>query len=495
MSLKVSTRMYKVQELGDCFLLRFAKGSGKSKKSCNVLIDCGSFRNKKESVARMNEIAASIKKDIGDEPLHVVIGTHQHNDHLSGFVHAEKIFETIDIEQVWLSWLDNPKDKLASGLRKEQEKALTKLEFMARALHARFPDSHARHRVTDVLGFSGDIERKNLKEPLVPAKGIEFLKRTGNSPVQYLEPGQILDLPNLKDSVKVYVLGPPMNRDLLRDISASGDESYDHRLAAASTQADNIVSAFSNYNKVTDDEEPDLEKWEELHFPFTDFYKIRADDFPTWEITLPDGTKSDRCKKVWASYNNKKQAWRKIDDEWLDEAGNLALYMDSYTNNTSLVVAFELVDAGKFLLFVGDAQTGNWISWKNIEWDNPPKNFTLDELLANTILYKVGHHCSHNATLKQGGLELMGHEHLVAMIPVDESDSNIMKPNGWKMPAKNLYKKLLEKTRNRVMRMDHGFGKNCAPVMENGKGKWDSMTLPHSVENNDLYVEYTITLK
>jgi hypothetical protein len=46
------------------------------------------------------------------------------------------------------------------------------------------------------------------------------------------------------------------------------------------------------------------------------------------------------------------------------------------------------------------------------------KTMTGPDLLKRAIFYKVGHHGSHNATLKEKGLEEM--ERLrVAMIPVD----------------------------------------------------------------------------
>ena len=37
--------------------------------------------------------------------------------------------------------------------------------------------------------------------------------------------------------------------------------------------------------------------------------------------------------------------------------------MNKATNNANLVLAFELSKGGKVLLFVGDAQAGNWWSW------------------------------------------------------------------------------------------------------------------------------------
>jgi len=44
---------------------------------------------------------------------------------------------------------------------------------------------------------------------------------------------------------------------------------------------------------------------------------------------------------------------------------------------------------------------------------------TGPDLLARTVFYKVGHHGSHNATLRQQGLEQMKRLK-TAVIPVDE---------------------------------------------------------------------------
>src|SRR4051794_21648303 len=101
-----NVRMYRLDELGDCFLITFTAAGRKSR----MLIDCGSFRNSNKSADRVKKIAAAIDTELASAPLDVVVGTHQHNDHLSGFVHAQKEFEKIKIKQVWLSWLDDPTD-------------------------------------------------------------------------------------------------------------------------------------------------------------------------------------------------------------------------------------------------------------------------------------------------------------------------------------------------------------------------------------------------
>ena len=60
--------------------------------------------------------------------------------------------------------------------------------------------------------------------------------------------------------------------------------------------------------------------------------------------------------------------WRRIDKEWLYSAEQLALDMNDQTNNSSLVLAFELGKGGKVLLFAADAQRGNWLSWARKSW-------------------------------------------------------------------------------------------------------------------------------
>ena len=47
-------------------------------------------------------------------------------------------------------------------------------------------------------------------------------------------------------------------------------------------------------------------------------------------------------------------AFSRIGDDWLGAAEQLALDLNSYTNNASLVLAFELSPGGKVLLFAAD---------------------------------------------------------------------------------------------------------------------------------------------
>lgn len=80
--IKVTIRSYDVG-FGDCFLLTFHYKN----QDRHVLIDFGSMRhptNKTVTKNYMNHIAHLIKADCGGK-LHVIVATHRHQDHISGF--------------------------------------------------------------------------------------------------------------------------------------------------------------------------------------------------------------------------------------------------------------------------------------------------------------------------------------------------------------------------------------------------------------------------
>ncbi len=444
--LSASVRMYRLHELGDCFLLTFRAGPDTSR----MLIDCGSFRNSGASKARLKEIVAHIDEECDKKGLNVVVGTHQHNDHLSGFVHCHEEFKAIGVKEVWLSWLDDPKDGLAKGVADSQRR-LTKALYAAReGLKSRPIGARGRSAVEvldDMLGFYG---AKGSAPPALPAQGTENLRVLSGKAPEYLRPGRVLDMPGLPPGlVRVYVLGPPRDTDLLYRKNPRTGESYDHALAAAELAATKWLDASAcRMGEISS---------EEQQYPFNGIWKRRK------------GTGSSELRKLISKYRSPACAWRTIDDDWLEQGESLALFLDSYTNNSSVVLAIELVESGKVLLFAADAQTGNWLSWEKIPWVAP--GISLDDLLKRTVLYKVGHHASHNATLV-AMLEKMTHPDLVALIPVHKKDPNIAKENGWRMPAPKLLRKLRKKTSNRVLQMDDKPALDCHPGKEPALSSW-----------------------
>jgi glyoxylase-like metal-dependent hydrolase (beta-lactamase superfamily II) len=461
--------MYRLLELGDCFLLTFTAGASKSR----MLIDCGSFRNTAASAARLDQITKAIAKQLAGAPLDVVVGTHQHNDHLSGFVHCEAAFRNIGIQQVWLSWLDDPADPRAQTIGKAHHNLMLQLHAAHAALRASAKGSRERpvaarslEVLEDVLGFYG---ASATAPPEVPAKAVKILKAIGARKPSYLKPGQTLDLPGVPaGSVRVHVFGPPRSdTDLFRSEPKKG-ESYDPALTAANLLAARFLEAARQRQRRPAAGEDD--------YPFN--ARCRRST---------DRSRSPALTALVKRYRARAVDWRTIDDDWMQQAETLALYLDTFTNNSSLVLAIELVASGKVLLFAADAQTGNWSSWADVSWSEP--GVSTDDLLARTVFYKVGHHASHNATLV-AAFEKMGTPDLVALIPVNKKDPNITKPNGWKMPARNLFKRLKEKTSNRVLQMDCVNPPECNPDAAPAKAAWNKAGIKPRI--SDMSVEIDI---
>ena len=181
--------------------------------------------------------------------------------------------------------------------------------------------------------------------------------------------------------------------------------------------------------------------------------------------------------------------WRRIDHDWMSVAGELALNLDSNTNNTSLVLAIEFIDSGKVFLFPADAQYGNISSWPALSWSIKDQNgqqskVTGADLLSRTVLYKVGHHGSHNATLKGQELEQMNSSELVAMIPVNRA---MAKKKHWNMPLPQLLARLEEKARGRVLLDDEDVLPQRSAALSDGE--WATFTGMASVQT--LWVDLT----
>jgi hypothetical protein len=114
------------------------------------------------------------------------------------------------------------------------------------------------------------------------------------------------------------------------------------------------------------------------------------------------------------------------------------------------------------LLFTGDAQRGSWISWAPLAWADGAGQVTARDLLGRVALYKVGHHGSHNATLKGRagdahpnlgwlGLDEAGEE-FVAFIPANRPWAYEKKK--WRHPLEDIEKALASKAAGRVFRLD-----------------------------------------
>ncbi|WP_460881132.1 MBL fold metallo-hydrolase [Pontibacter rugosus] len=409
------------------FIVFFEGGS-----TCHVLIDCGVFVGTPGAKDRMQKIALDIKETCKGV-LDVVVATHEHWDHLSGFSFAEHIFEQIDIHEVWVAWTEDMQHPLAQALREERHQTLKALHGAVNRLKVADPERASE--IEDVLSFHGPLMATGK---VGTAEQIALVQKWGK--VKYLRPGeQTITLPNLPD-LKIYVLGPPEDAVLVRRSNPKKGQVYEKEMMAECFLSESEYNSF--YAAAISDTEV-------AQAPFHQRFVIPLSETHTNSLY---GSFFEQ-RYGFGAEQGQGPAWRRIDIDWLGVSDQLALALDSNTNNTSLVLAFEIAKE-KVLLFPGDAQVGNWLSWDKYSWEEEGREITGADLVKRTILYKVGHHGSHNATLAAKGLELMESDDLMALLPVDEEQAARKR---WLMPFAPLYKRLIEKTHGRILRADSGI--------------------------------------
>ena len=101
--------MYRVG-FGDCFLLSLPVNG----KSEHILVDCGVHSG--GDIGTLETAVKHIAKETGGK-LALVIATHAHQDHISGFGRYDEIFKSFDVGEVWLPWTENPRDRQAVKLK------------------------------------------------------------------------------------------------------------------------------------------------------------------------------------------------------------------------------------------------------------------------------------------------------------------------------------------------------------------------------------------
>lgn len=460
----IKIRMYR-HGLGDSFLLAFQENG----QARYLLIDCGIHTAQTGNTALIHDVAKNIASACGGRLDYVVV-THEHTDHVSGFVRAYDVFKDIELGEVWLGWTENQDDAQAARLRESRQAALSVLKEALKRLKEKHKDKPTsdESRISGLIGFFDGLDEGELGMPglaavqelaasarktKTKASGSELafylLRKQAKEGARFLEP---TTTPWKIGELRFFVLGPPRDEKLLTTSDpSSGEESevylegrqpFDRRHSFAAA----LRSAVDGPG-LSKAEEAELE----LFFPFDECHRVPI-----------QGRRSRHHAAAWEFYEKNYQGrkrskdgdieWRQIDEAWLGAAGELALHLEADTNNTSLAIAIELCDCdGKVLLFPGDAQVGSWLSWGKQSWIVEGKSVGIRDLFKRMAFYKVSHHASHNGTLKKDGLELMGDD-FVAMIPVHRETA--AKLRGWNMPYGKLLKRLEEKTAHRVLRSD-----------------------------------------
>lgn len=527
----VKVRMYR-QGHGDCFLLAFR---GKKGKPVYVLIDCGYKPGSNGSCYNLREIGDVIEdiKVATGAHLDLVVITHEHQDHVNGFWKKEAPpFEDFKVGAAWFAWTEDPEDSLANELRERHRDQLLGLIGARNRLAVANGDDNTEWlddlltlelgldfvagetRASQFAAAANDRKKKN-PENSVNKQGMKLIKdKATEKNVKYIKPHDgIHKIPGV-EGVRVFAFGPPYDASLIADEDPKGSEAF----------PDNSFRLASFLFAVREPEEGEVGEKRQLSpfarrftVPWEDRFKDErckeflgrwygcqsvADKTTGTSVTPgavppPSATvKSDELRDVLPGAD-----WRRIDTDWLHSAEQFALALNRGVNNTSLVLAFELTKSGKVLLFVGDAQRGNWISWTAGEWKDDDKKvgvkrdgdkkITARDLMARTVLYKVGHHGSHNATLSgtaddpYPNLAWMGRgkyaNEFTAMITAVSDWAHHKQKPPWNHPLESIKEALLDKAENRVFQTDTEI----------------DVTEPHwkackGIKSNALYFEYEI---
>lgn len=351
---RLTLRCYGVG-FGDCFLLTFHYAGRTGDR--HVLIDFGSTQrppNARRDLMKL--IARDIAAVVGPR-LHVLVATHRHADHISGFATNKAGTGTGDIiarlqpqlvVQPWTERPDAPADFIGTGTSMKAADDALRLALTRMSAVAASASREARHLPDSV--------RKAIR--FVAANGISNRSAVENlaamgakTKAAYVRYGmKVAAFKSLLPGVSVSILGPPTIKQ----------------------KADVLDQKPTNR----------AEYWH-----FARFWAMRAADAvsPASEVLFPHARSHKSLRSM------------PVEDRWFVRrlravrAGQLlglVRSMDDALNNTSVILLFEA--GGKKLLVPGDAQWENWELALNRD----------AAALRDVDVYKVGHHGSLNATPK-----------------------------------------------------------------------------------------------
>ena len=417
---EVRVRLYS-EGLGDCFLLAFPRPK-RPDDPCYLLIDCGAAKSDPGRKARASQVVENIALATGGH-LDVLVITHQHFDHVSGFQDVWQQWKKIVVDALYLPWTESTAEKgehsSTTDFRKVLEKAAEQAEKQG-----------ALSSPPDIGAPEGPGDMDEI---------MTFIRSLPSSAPRYFVPGDVFRLPGADSHG--YVLGPPLPTqaddkgrryiELLVDGASGVMYSYED----LGMKVDSGRPSGPRSISVSDDQGiPALASGILSQGPLTDLATRHDDETFSpfspelrldWDAAMSSGF-------FQQTYAFPKTDWRNVNTDWMASSSALALRAGGFTNNVSFVIAFDLPGSDKMLLFPGDAQVGSWLSWHDIQnWNfrdtpsdscNPPGAGTsqtlMENLLSRVAFYKVGHHGSHNATIKDKGLEKMTRKDLVAFVPV-----------------------------------------------------------------------------
>jgi beta-lactamase superfamily II metal-dependent hydrolase len=359
----IRVRMYRVG-FGDFFLLTVPGKNGPA----HILIDCGVHA---ANIGSINDCIQDMKKETGNH-LALVILTHYHADHMSGFASNYDDFAEFDVGAVWITNRLDPSNPKHANLMAQLTSVAQQLKLQ---LGARTDETsiQAARKVENALGVASEDGGGGSN-----AKALRLLQSgfKNKPPVYYYQGGNDPTLPDeLEGMITAEILGPsPIDSDGEFAASDNKTEQYLTALGETGIPDTGKLQPF------------DIKTWKA---GAGDYPQITFDEFDTRIDGGDQASKRDGVSKLQSTLAAMQP----------DTLAATADKLDGTLNNQSLVVLFTC--QGKKLLFVGDAQWGNWAYWlygKAVTGSDPGITQRAKDILGSIDFYKVGHHGSTNAT-------------------------------------------------------------------------------------------------
>src|ERR1044072_320564 len=160
-------RMYR-QGLGDCFLITLPR----KPEPFHLLLDCGALKSRHYGDQEMKDVVNDIirtttrvKTSRGRKVTHArldaVAVTHEHWDHISGFIQARDLYEKVAIENVWVAWTEEPNNELAQHLKNQFKKKKQAVEKALALISERQKENELmglyQKAISGLFGFFGEF--------------------------------------------------------------------------------------------------------------------------------------------------------------------------------------------------------------------------------------------------------------------------------------------------------------------------------------------------
>ena len=357
----VSIRMYNVG-FGDCFLLTF----NYPRTARHMLVDYGSTSAPKHvpKTGRNSNYMERVAKDIEavcEGKLDVVVATHRHRDHISGFSTAAgtgKIIASLKPSYVIQPWTEDPRAKVNAM-------SATASVYTSGKADPQQMTAHFLGSLQDMHSVAESITRLAARQDLARSQTLKQLHFLGEDNIK--NASAVRNLMEMGRRGKAYYVSAGMKLNVLPGVKCTV-------LGPPTIQQSNAIRRQRS-------RDPD-NFWQFRAFWGAQNFAMRK--------PLPAAGVKPRKSRVRALPPSVR--WFVEQSRQIHAAQLLGLVrdLDSVMNNTSVIL---LLEVGKHkILLPGDAQIENWAyALSRPEWTR---------LLRDVNVYKVGHHGSLNATPK-----------------------------------------------------------------------------------------------